>query len=88
MDNMSLLFTWRQLETRAKELSSTLDLLLADQELAASIDKNRIGLLGFGTGGTAALRWAGPCLTAPPGRNTAQKPDAGICIATAGPGTE
>ena len=58
MDNMSLLFTWRQLETRAKELSSTIDLLLADQELAASIDKNRIGLLGFGTGGTAALQLA------------------------------
>ena len=59
MDNMSLLFTWRQLETRAKELSSTIDLLLADQELAASIDKNRIGLLGFGTGGTAALLLGG-----------------------------
>ncbi len=59
MDDMSLLFTWRQIGTRAKELSSTIDLLLADQEVAASIDKNRIGLLGFGTGGTAALLLGG-----------------------------
>ena len=59
MDDMSLLFTWRQLENRTKELSGAIDLLLNDPELAASIDKNRIGLQGFGAGGTAALLLGG-----------------------------
>lgn len=59
MDDMGLLFTWRQLESRTKELSGTIDLLLKDPELVASIDKNRIGLVGFGAGGTAALLLGG-----------------------------
>lgn len=68
MDDMSLLFTWRQLESRVRELSGVIDLLLNDAELAASIDKNRIGLLGFGTGGAAALLLGGAlpdCLSWP-----------------------
>ncbi len=59
MDNMDLLFTWPQLEGRARELSAVIDLLSANAELAPSIDKNRIGVLGFGAGGTAALLLGG-----------------------------
>lgn len=59
MDNMDLLFTWPQLEVRARELSAVIDLLLANAEIAPSIDKNRIGALGFGAGGTAALLLGG-----------------------------
>lgn len=74
MNDMSLLFTWKQLKNRTRELSGVMDLLLNDAELAASIDKNRIGLLGFGAGGTAALllggalpdcvSWSGYCARA------------------------
>lgn len=59
MDNMDLLFTWPQLEVRARELSAVIDLLLANTELASSIDKNRIGVVGFGAGGAAALLLGG-----------------------------
>lgn len=59
MHNMDDLFTWAQLENRVKELSATLDVLLADKEMAACIDPGRIGVLGFGTGATAALLLGG-----------------------------
>lgn len=59
MHNMDDLFTWAQLENRVRELSATIDVLLADKELSASIDPGRIGVLGFGTGATAALLLGG-----------------------------
>ena len=59
MHNMDDLFTWAQLENRVKELSAVIDVLLADKELSASIDPGRIGVLGFGTGGSAALLLGG-----------------------------
>lgn len=59
MHNMDDLFTWPQLENRAKELSATIRILLDDKELAASIDPGRIGVLGFGTGATTALLLGG-----------------------------
>lgn len=59
MDNMDSLLTWDQLENRARELSGTIDLLLATPETAASIDATRVGLVGFGSGGTAALLLGG-----------------------------
>ena len=59
MHNMDDLFTWAQLENRVRELSATIDALLADKELAASIDPGRIGVVGFGTGASAALLLGG-----------------------------
>lgn len=59
MHNMDDLFTWAQLENRVRELAATIDVLLADKELSASIDPARIGVLGFGTGATAALLLGG-----------------------------
>lgn len=59
MHNMDDLFTWAQLENRVKELTGTIDVLLADKELSASIDPARIGVLGFGTGAAAALLLGG-----------------------------
>ena len=59
MHNMDDLFTWAQLENRVKELSAAIDVLLADKELSASIDPRRIGVLGFGSGGSAALLLGG-----------------------------
>lgn len=74
MDNMSDLLTWEQLHDRAREISATIDVLVADPDISASIDKNRIGLLGFEAGGTAALLlggalpdchgWPGQCQSA------------------------
>ena len=59
MHNMDDLFTWAQLENRVKELTGVIDVLLADRELSTSIDPGRIGVLGFGTGATAALLLGG-----------------------------
>ena len=77
MDNMDLLYTWPQLATRARELGAAIDVLLDDRDISNSIDANRIGLLGFGSGGAAALLlggalptcdgWAGYCDTVPQG---------------------
>ena len=59
MDNMDDLLTLNQLRNRVRELSASLDLLLASPLLESSIDPQRIGLLGFGAGGTAALLLGG-----------------------------
>ena len=58
-DNMDLLLTWHQLSNRVRELSSLIPLLLNDPESEPSIDPERIGVLGFGAGGTAALLLGG-----------------------------
>ena len=58
-DNMDLLLTWQQLSNRVRELSSLIPLLLNDPESEPSIDPERIGVLGFGAGGTAALLLGG-----------------------------
>lgn len=59
IDNMSLLFTGEQLVQRARQLSATLDTLLSHSDTAPLIDPQRIGVLGIGPGGTAALLLAG-----------------------------
>jgi len=59
MDNMDNLLTWSQLENRARELSGSIDLLLHDPEVEPSIDASRIGVIGFGAGGAAALLLGG-----------------------------
>ena len=59
LDHMEDLLTWSQLQTRAQELSGVIDLLLADPETASSVDADRIGVLGFGAGGAAALLLGG-----------------------------
>ena len=59
MDNMDLLLTWEQLESRTRELSGLITFLLNDQEAEPTIDHERIGILGFGAGGTAALLLGG-----------------------------
>ncbi|OXS29108.1 MAG: hypothetical protein BCS36_01410 [Desulfovibrio sp. MES5] len=58
-DNMDLLLTWQQLSNRVRELSSLIPLLLNDPEAEPTIDPDRIGVLGFGAGGTAALLLGG-----------------------------
>ena len=77
MDNMDHLFTWRQLTARTQEISGAIGVLAEDRDVTESIDWNRIGVLGFGTGGAAALllggalpncdTWAGYCGNAPRG---------------------
>lgn len=59
MENMDHLFLWGQLKDRALELSATIDLLLANKDIGPSIDPSRIGVLGFGSGATAALLLGG-----------------------------
>ena len=59
MDNMPDLYSWRQLSPRVTELSALVDVLEADGELGPSIDRNRIGALGFGSGATTVLLLGG-----------------------------
>lgn len=59
IDNMNLLFTGDQLIQRTRQLSATLDTLLSHSDTSSLIDPQRIGILGIGPGGTAALLLAG-----------------------------
>lgn len=71
MDNMDHIFTWKQLSVRVEELSAAIGVLGDDRDISVSIDMDRIGVLGFGSGGAAALLlggalpncdgWAGHC---------------------------
>ena len=53
--SMRSLYTSRQLLQRLDELRHTIDKICGDPELGALVDPNRIGLLGFGSGASAAL---------------------------------
>ena len=53
-----------QVTGRAKQLTQALDIALADPETAPLIDPDRIGVLGVGPGGTAAMLIAGARLDA------------------------
>lgn len=57
--NMSHLHTARQLTHRLHELRHTIDRICADPAISPFIDTNRIGVIGFGAGGTAAVLAAG-----------------------------
>ncbi|GFH63320.1 MAG: conserved hypothetical protein [Candidatus Desulfovibrio kirbyi] len=59
LNNMDDLFTDRQLESRVATLSSTITLLLENADTAPSIDANRIGVFGFGSGAAAVLLLGG-----------------------------
>ncbi len=59
LQNMDFVFTDRQLTERLRELRHTLDTICADPDIGPHIDANRIGLIGFGSGGSAALLAAG-----------------------------
>ncbi|MDR3357757.1 MAG: hypothetical protein LBN96_02635 [Desulfovibrio sp.] len=59
MYNMDSLFTLAQLRSRALELSATLDLLFDNPRVAQGIDRNRVGVIGFGSGAAAALLLGG-----------------------------
>lgn len=58
-DTMPHAFTLRQLLHRREQLSATLDVLLTHAEISPSIDPDRVGVVGFGTGGTVALMLGG-----------------------------
>lgn len=76
-DNMPHLFTLRQLLDRVEQLRAALDVVLTHPDIQNSVDPNRVGVMGFGVGGTAALMlggalpsaegWAGYCTTATKG---------------------
>lgn len=55
MDNMDDLFTFEQLGRRVEEMGNTIDMVLGQKDLGAVVDKERIGIIGFGSGGAAAL---------------------------------
>lgn len=64
VDGMDTLFTAAQATNRAGQLTLTLDLALSHPEMAPMVDPQRIGVLGVGPGGTAALLLAGARLDA------------------------
>lgn len=59
MYNMDALFTWRQFRTRATDISTTLNILQKSPDLAPMTDMNRVGVIGYGAGGLAALLTGG-----------------------------
>ncbi len=59
IDDMQSLFTPEQATNRARQLTQALDIVLSDPETASLIDPDRIGVLGVGPGGTAAMLLAG-----------------------------
>lgn len=59
MRNMDQLHTWAQFSTRVRELRTLLDRLLQHEQLGACIDPQRVGILGFGSGGTTGLLMGG-----------------------------
>ena len=64
VDDMGALFMPVQVTDRAKQLTQALDIALADPETVPLIDPDRIGVLGVGPGGTAAMLIAGARLDA------------------------
>lgn len=59
LNNMDDLFTWNQLANRARDISETIKILLADVDIGPHIDKGKIGVAGFEAGGAAALLLGG-----------------------------
>ena len=57
--SMPYLYTARQLTLRLDEIRHTIDKICGDPDIGPLIDRNRIGLIGFGSGGTTALLAAG-----------------------------
>lgn len=55
MYNMEAMFTWRQFRTRAADITSTLNILQKSPDLAPLADMSRVGVIGYGAGGLAAL---------------------------------
>ena len=64
VDEMGTLFMPAQVTGRAKQLTQALDIALANPETGPLIDPDRIGVLGVGPGGMAAMLIAGERLDA------------------------
>ncbi|MEG2172957.1 MAG: dienelactone hydrolase family protein [Desulfovibrionaceae bacterium] len=62
-NNMQNLFTLRQLTQRVIQMKATLDTVLRHPETMQHIDPDRIGIVGFGTGGSTALLMGGALLS-------------------------
>lgn len=62
-NNMQNLFSLQQLTQRVAQMKTTLDTVLQHPETMHTIDPDRIGILGFGTGGTTALLMGGALLS-------------------------
>ena len=59
MDDMGHLFTLEQIRSRGTQVRAALDTLLSHADTHSFIDPRRIGVVGFGTGGTVALLLGG-----------------------------
>ncbi|MDR3319712.1 MAG: hypothetical protein LBS77_01875 [Desulfovibrio sp.] len=55
MYNMDTLFSLAQFQSRLREISAMLDMLLENPQVEQIIDRNRVGLIGFGAGAATAL---------------------------------
>ncbi len=76
LDCMPEPYTWALFANRTRDLARVPELLLRHRTLGPAIDPGRLGLLGFGAGGTAALilggalpectDWPAFCRDAPP----------------------
>lgn len=58
-DDMSLMFTIKQITSRIHQLNIVIDFLMNDQELFDILDTQKVGIIGIGTGGTTALLLGG-----------------------------
>ena len=59
LDNMPDIASWDLFVHRVRDMGLLIDILLKEERFAASIDRERIGVLGFGTGAATALLLGG-----------------------------
>ncbi len=59
LDDLSALFTLEQIAGRSRDLSASIDILLTHPATKTMVNPQRIGVVGIGPGGTAALLLAG-----------------------------
>lgn len=59
LNDTSRIFTATQMEDRPRQVSQVIDHILRDPASIEQIDPNRIGMVGFGVGGSTALQLAG-----------------------------
>ena len=59
LDNMDDIYTWRQLLRRAENIDQAIDLALDMPDVKESLDREKIGFIGFGAGATTGLLLGG-----------------------------
>lgn len=74
LDNMDDLHTWEQLKNRVAEISALLTAIINEPLFSESLDKDKVGYIGFGAGVGAGLLLGGCLPECPPMANSSESP--------------